>query len=89
MRIILRKFAAVRSELIFPQTATSNLQTPTLTQVITVKLLEAWGYDAFIAHTHSVSAFYREKRDIFERALNNHLAGLAEWSTPEAGMFFW
>ena len=29
------------------------------------------------------------KRDIFERAMRTHLAGLAEWTPPEAGLFFW
>lgn len=37
----------------------------------------------------TVSNFYRQKRDVFERALNTHLDGLAEWVTPEAGMFVW
>ena len=36
-----------------------------------------------------MSRFYREKRDVFEGAMRRHLAGLAEWDTPEAGMFFW
>jgi hypothetical protein len=42
-----------------------------------------------MTHTHNVAAFYQEKRDIFERAMKRHLSGLAEWETPEAGMFFW
>ncbi|TFK27485.1 PLP-dependent transferase [Coprinopsis marcescibilis] len=70
-------------------TATSNLQTSSLTQSIIYTLLNAWGYDGFKAHTDAVAGFYREKRDIFERAMVKHLTGLAEWSTPEAGMFFW
>ncbi|KAG6898958.1 hypothetical protein C0993_002328, partial [Termitomyces sp. T159_Od127] len=70
-------------------TATSNLQTASLTQVIVYKLLEAWGYDTFIKHTEKVSDFYRVKRDVFEAAMNKHLTGLAEWVAPEAGMFFW
>jgi len=57
--------------------------------VITLKLLENWGHAGFMSHTERVSAFYREKRDVFERAMKKHLGGLAEWSTPEAGMFFW
>ena len=36
-----------------------------------------------------VSGFYRAKRDIFEAAMHRYLDGLAEWDTPEAGMFFW
>ncbi|KAF8181268.1 PLP-dependent transferase [Pholiota molesta] len=70
-------------------TATSNLQTSSLTQAIVFKLLESWGHDGFMTHTHNVAAFYQEKRDIFERAMKRHLSGLAEWETPEAGMFFW
>ncbi|PPQ92584.1 LOW QUALITY PROTEIN: hypothetical protein CVT25_007276 [Psilocybe cyanescens] len=70
-------------------TATSNLQTSSLTQAIVFKLLDSWGYEGFKIHTERVSAFYAAKRDVFERAMNKHLAGLAEWSTPEAGMFFW
>ncbi|KAH7921589.1 PLP-dependent transferase [Leucogyrophana mollusca] len=70
-------------------TGTANLQGSHLTQAITLALLEKWGYDNFITHTHNVAAFYKQKRDVFEKALSTHLAGLAEWSTPEAGMFVW
>ncbi|KAK0205011.1 PLP-dependent transferase [Desarmillaria ectypa] len=70
-------------------TSTSNLQTSSLTQVITFALLDSWGYDGFKAHTNRVSSFYRKKRDVFERALKTHLSDLAEWNSPEAGLFFW
>ncbi|KAF5326724.1 hypothetical protein D9619_004066 [Psilocybe cf. subviscida] len=70
-------------------TATSNLQVSSLTQTIVYKLLDAWGHTGFVTHTKRVASFYAHKRDIFERAMQKHLAGLAEWSTPEAGMFFW
>jgi tryptophan aminotransferase len=70
-------------------TASSNLQTSSLTQAITYKLLDAWGYEGFQIHVEHVSAFYRDKRDIFEAAMKKHLTGLAEWTSPEAGMFFW
>ncbi|KZT67413.1 PLP-dependent transferase [Daedalea quercina L-15889] len=70
-------------------TAVANLQTPSLTQAIAFSLLDAWGYDGFKAHTETVSRFYREKRDVFEGAMRRHLTGLAEWTAPEAGMFFW
>ena len=42
-----------------------------------------------MAHTETVSSFYKQKRDEFERALRTNLDGLAEWDTPEAGMFVW
>ncbi|KAF8072229.1 PLP-dependent transferase [Lyophyllum atratum] len=70
-------------------TSSSNLQTPSLTQAIVFKLLDSWGYEGFIKHTEKVSAFYRARRDVFERAIQMHLSGLAEWRSPQAGMFFW
>ena len=36
-----------------------------------------------------MSQFYKQKRDVFERYMKEHLDGLAQWDTPEAGMFFW
>jgi tryptophan aminotransferase len=65
------------------------LQPSSLTQAVVSKLLNSWGYDGFTAHIERVSSFYAEKRDIFKHAMKKHLTGLAEWSTPEAGMFFW
>lgn len=66
-----------------------NLQASSFSQMIALKVLSAWGYDGFTAHTARVAQFYREKRDVFEAAMQRHLAGLAEWTSPEAGMFFW
>ena len=40
-------------------------------------------------HTKFVQKFYRNKRDVFEKAMQRHLKGLAEWTVPEAGMFYW
>lgn len=70
-------------------TATVNLQPSSLVQAITLALLETWGYNEFYAHTLAVSEFYRQKRDVFEKAMQTHMNGLAEWNMPEAGMFFW
>ncbi|KIK80735.1 hypothetical protein PAXRUDRAFT_833353 [Paxillus rubicundulus Ve08.2h10] len=70
-------------------TSSANLQGSSLVQAITLALVEKWGYAGFFAHTQAVAEFYREKRDAFEKALQNHLGELAEWCTPEAGMFFW
>ena len=36
-----------------------------------------------------VVAAYRRKRDRFAAALERHFAGLARWSTPPGGLFFW
>ncbi|KAI0080929.1 PLP-dependent transferase [Panus rudis PR-1116 ss-1] len=70
-------------------TATSILQTPSLTQTIAHAILNSWGYDGFLQHTKTVSEFYRQKRDVFEAAMQKHLGGLAEWTPPESGMFYW
>lgn len=70
-------------------TATANLQSSSFAQAVVVTLLRAWGRDGFLAHARKVADFYRAKRDVFEAAMQRHLHGLAEWNTPEAGMFFW
>ncbi|KAJ6544961.1 TdiD protein [Mycena vulgaris] len=70
-------------------TATANLQPASLTQAVALALLAAWGHDGFLRHTRGVSDFYRAKRDVFEAAMQRHLAGLAEWALPESGLFFW
>ena len=71
------------------QTQTSNLQVPSLTQVIVHKLLESWGYEGLRTHAERVSEFYRGKRDVFQAAMVKYLDGCAEWVRPEAGLFFW
>uniref|UniRef100_A0A0W0EUN6 Aminotransferase class I/classII large domain-containing protein n=1 Tax=Moniliophthora roreri TaxID=221103 RepID=A0A0W0EUN6_MONRR len=78
-------------------TATVNLQTPTLTQIITYSLLTSpsWGYDGFQRHTEQIAEFYRRKRDVFEQYMTKYLGSgedggaLAKWATPKAGLFFW
>ena len=72
-----------------PQTAIANLQASSFAQAVVLTLLRTWGRDGFLVHTRRVADFYRAKRDVFEAAMRRHLHGLAEWNTPEAGMFFW
>ncbi|KAJ7816169.1 pyridoxal phosphate-dependent transferase [Mycena leptocephala] len=36
-----------------------------------------------------IADFYRARRDAFERVARKHLTGLAEWTTPVAGMFIY
>lgn len=54
-----------------------------------ITLLRSWGQQGFLAHAHSVAEFYRAKRDVFEVAMRRHLHDIAEWHSPQAGMFFW
>ncbi|KDN40466.1 hypothetical protein RSAG8_08086, partial [Rhizoctonia solani AG-8 WAC10335] len=72
----------------------ANLQANSTTQVIALAILRHWGYDGFRAHIANVSGFYRAKRDAFEAAMYKHFKPegekpLAEWTRPEAGLFFW
>ena len=71
------------------QTMNSNLQPPTFTQVLSLRMLKFWGYEKLRAHVDRVAEFYRTKRDVFEGLMQKYLSGLAEWNIPEAGMFFW
>lgn len=70
-------------------TAIANLQSSSFSQAIILTLLRSWGREGFLAHVENVAAFYRAKRDVFEAAMRRHLHDIAEWNTPEAGMFFW
>ncbi|KAH7344180.1 TdiD protein [Rhizoctonia solani] len=72
----------------------ANLQANSTTQVIALAMLKHWGYDGFRAHIANISGFYRAKRDAFEAAMYKHFKPeggnqLAEWTRPEAGLFFW
>jgi tryptophan aminotransferase len=71
------------------QTSSSNLAPSSLTQAVTYKLLNSWGYEGLQAHAATAAEFYRKRRDVFERGMEMHMKGLAEWNTPKAGMFFW
>ncbi|KAG8762748.1 hypothetical protein FRC11_007878 [Ceratobasidium sp. 423] len=75
-------------------TSAANLQANSTTQVIALAMLKHWGYDGFQAHISNISGFYRAKRDAFEAAMYKHFKPeggkqLAEWTRPEAGLFFW
>ncbi|KAJ7096913.1 pyridoxal phosphate-dependent transferase [Mycena epipterygia] len=70
-------------------TSNMNLQPATLTQVMAYTLLARWGPEGFLAHCAGVAAFYRRRRDAFEGVARKHLEGLAEWTTPVAGMFLY
>lgn len=57
-------------------------------------LLQHWGYSGFHQHITNIAGFYRAKRDLFHAAMLKHFApkggkALAEWTKPDAGLFFW
>lgn len=67
----------------------TSLHSSGLSQALVAKILQSWGPPAFDAHIASVRSFYSQRAQAFEQAAQRHLSGLAEWSTPTAGMFFW
>ncbi|KAJ1540169.1 hypothetical protein HK096_011425, partial [Nowakowskiella sp. JEL0078] len=60
-----------------------------LSQIVVLELLNHWGLNGFMKHCDEVAAFYKSKRDSFIRCAERRLKGVAEWNTPNAGMFVW
>lgn len=60
-----------------------------LSQVVTAATLEAWGEEGLDAHLRRVQGEYARRAVVILAACQQHLAGLAEWSVPSAGMFLW
>ncbi|PFH53412.1 hypothetical protein AMATHDRAFT_1465 [Amanita thiersii Skay4041] len=69
--------------------SSSTVQASSIVQMLVYKVLSTWGLSGFLTHATRVAEFYRARRDLFEQALRRHMRGLAEWTTPEAGMFYW
>ncbi|ORX53549.1 PLP-dependent transferase [Hesseltinella vesiculosa] len=70
-------------------TMSTNLQPAGVSQLLAFEVLNRWGIQGFMDHVLQVSAFYKEKRDLFVASLDKYLQGRAEWVVPEAGMFVW
>ncbi|CAO3619078.1 unnamed protein product [Cunninghamella echinulata] len=67
----------------------TNLQASGVSQLMAYELLNKWGYNGFFEHIKEISSFYEEKAKVFEKYLDIHLKGIAEWSKIDAGMFYW
>jgi len=67
----------------------STLHTSTFTQIIVSELFKEWKVVGFSEHVEKVEEFYKSQRNLMMKYLQKHLAEYAEWSAPEAGMFFW
>lgn len=63
-----------------------DLQTATLAQRATVKLLETFDYDGHLARLRSV---YGERCDAMLRALERFMPPGTRWTSPEGGLFLW
>jgi DNA-binding transcriptional MocR family regulator len=47
------------------------------------------GTEHYREHLQELRRFYRQRRDAFEVALQKHFSDLAEWNSPQGGLFFW
>lgn len=63
-----------------------DLHTNRLSQWMVLQYLEDPGREA---RMERVAALYRRKRDVFDAALHRHIGGLASWTVPRGGLFFW
>ena len=61
------------------------LHASSLSQVIAFELLNQWGMKGFLEHVDFIEDFYRQRRDKMEKAAQEHLSGICEWSIPDGG----
>lgn len=47
------------------------------------------GTEHYREHLQELRRFYRLRRDAFEAALQRHFADIADWNSPQGGLFFW
>lgn len=64
----------------------ADLHTSRLSQWIVLQYLEAPDRAQRMGR---VIDFYGSRRDAFDQALHEHLGGLADWTSPPGGLFFW
>jgi 2-aminoadipate transaminase len=82
-------WVVVPEELVGPLAAlkhSADLDTPSFSHRLISAFIET---GALPAHLARVRAEYRRRRDAMLGALERHLAGLATWNHPTAGMFVW
>lgn len=64
----------------------ADLHTNRLSQWMVLQYLNDPDRDARLTR---IAALYRHKRDVFAEALSRHLGGVATWTVPPGGLFFW
>lgn len=67
----------------------STLGPCALSQVVIASLLQQWGPQGFEQHVKDMQLGYARRAHTLHTAAEQHLAGLAEWQEPQAGMFAW
>ncbi|MGA0612155.1 PLP-dependent aminotransferase family protein [Caldimonas sp. KR1-144] len=64
----------------------ADLHTPSFNQRVVHAVIE----NGFLErHIPTIRARYKLQRDAMQAALGKHLGGLAQWTQPRGGMFFW
>ncbi|WP_078626713.1 PLP-dependent aminotransferase family protein [Streptomyces sp. NRRL S-241] len=81
----LRAPAALRRAAVVAKQA-ADLHTSTVDQLAAAHYLRSVDLDA---HTATVRAAYRERRDALQSALSRTLPADCDWNLPAGGMFFW
>ncbi|MEJ2791929.1 PLP-dependent aminotransferase family protein [Iodobacter sp. LRB] len=64
----------------------ADLHSNRLSQAIVTQLLQDGSLDQHVAN---ILPLYREKRDVMQAALLQHLGDKASWALPSGGLFFW
>lgn len=47
------------------------------------------GTEHYREHLLELRSFYRQRRDLFQAALQTYFSDLADWNEPQGGLFFW
>jgi len=67
-----------------------NSQHPSgLSQMFLLALLQRLGIEGFLKLSKDVAKFYENRAILFAQSADKHLKGLAEWTVPNSGMFYW
>ncbi|KAL6781009.1 hypothetical protein ACKKBG_A09385 [Auxenochlorella protothecoides x Auxenochlorella symbiontica] len=61
----------------------------TISSAIALAVLRAWGPTGYETHIRAIQRHYAAKAAAVHAAAQRHLAGLADWEQPRAGMFLW
>ncbi|KFM26587.1 Exosome component 10 [Auxenochlorella protothecoides] len=61
----------------------------TISSAIALAVLRAWGPAGYETHIRAIQRHYAAKAAAVHAAAQRHLAGLADWEQPRAGMFLW
>jgi DNA-binding transcriptional MocR family regulator len=58
-------------------------------RVVPAQMMKQWGAEGFHRHLQLVQAEYHRRRALTLAALARHVADVATWIVPQAGMFVW